>query len=85
MCIFAKLCYSKRTIGDFVKIPMFYVNMGQIGKYEFCYTKRTFPNFLGGILLVYYKGYLSRTNLVEKASVAICSVKKQKMPVLIIQ
>ena len=24
--------------------------------------KSTFPNFLGGILLVCYKGYLSRTN-----------------------
>ena len=33
--------------------------------------KSTFP---GGILLVCYKGYLSRTNPVEKASVAICSV-----------
>ena len=44
--------------------------------------KSTFPNFLGGILLVCYKGYLSRTNPVEKASVAICSVKKHKMPVL---
>ena len=44
--------------------------------------KSTFPNFLGGILLVCYKGYLSRTTPVEKASVAICSVKKHKMPVL---
>ena len=44
--------------------------------------KKTFPNFLVGILLVCYKGYLSRTNPVEKASVAICSVKKHKMPVL---
>ena len=44
--------------------------------------KSTFPNFLGGILLVCYKGYLSRTNPVEKASVAICSVKIHKMPVL---
>ena len=32
------------------------------------------------ILLECYKGYLSRTNPVEKASVAICSVKKHKMP-----
>ena len=40
----------------------------------------TFPNCLGGILLVCYKGYLSRTNPVEKASVAICCVKKHKMP-----
>ena len=60
---------------------MFYVSMGQIGKYEFC-KKSTFPNVLGGILLVCYKGYVSRTNPVEKASVAICSVKKHKMPVL---
>ena len=60
---------------------MFYVNIGQIGKYEFCLKKSTFPNFLGGILLVCYKGCLSRTNPVEKASVAICSVKKHKMPV----
>ena len=30
--------------------------------------------------LVCYKGYLSRTNPVEKDSVAICSVKKHKMP-----
>ena len=43
--------------------------------------KSTFPNFLGGILLVCYKGYLTRPNPVEKASVAICSVKKHKMPV----
>ena len=42
-------------------------------------------NFLGGILLVCYKGYLSRTNPVEKASAAICSVKKHKMPVLSVQ
>ena len=42
----------------------------------------TFQNFLGGILLVCYKGYLSRTHPVEKASVAICSVKKHKMPIL---
>ena len=44
--------------------------------------KSTFPNFLCGILLVCYKGYLTRPNPVEKASVAICSVKKHKMPVL---
>ena len=44
--------------------------------------KSTFGNFLGGILLVCYKGYLTRPNPVEKASVAICSVKKHKMPVL---
>ena len=36
--------------------------------------KNTFPNFLGGILLVCYKGYLTRQNPVAKASVAICSV-----------
>ena len=36
--------------------------------------KSTFPTFLGGILLVCYKGYLTRPNPVEKASVAICSV-----------
>ena len=45
-------------------------------------NKSTFPNFLGGILLVCYKGYLTRPNPVEKAYVAICSVKKYKMPVL---
>ena len=36
--------------------------------------KSTFPNCLGGILLVCYKGYLTRPNPVEKASVAMCSV-----------
>ena len=36
--------------------------------------KSTFPNFLGGILLVRYKGYVTRPNPVDKASVAICSV-----------
>ena len=36
--------------------------------------KSTFPNCLGGILLICYKGYLTRPNPVEKASVAICSV-----------
>ena len=49
---------------------------------NFAKKKSTFPNFLGGILLVCYKGYLTRPNPVGKASVAICSVKKHKMPVL---
>ena len=49
---------------------------------NFAKKKSTFPIVLGGILLVCYKGYLSRTNPVEKASVAICCVKKHKMPVL---
>ena len=53
---------------------LLYVNMGQIiGNMNFA-KKNTLPNFLGGILLVCYKGYLTRPNPVEKASVAICSV-----------
>ena len=81
LCIYLQNCVTlSAQLVILCKIPMFYVNMGQIGKFEFCLKKRrpTFPNFLGGILLVCYKGDLSRTNPVEKASVAICSVKNIK-------
>ena len=63
------------------KIHMIYLNMGQMGKYEFRYLS-TFLNVLGCILLVCYKGYLNTTNTVEKASGVLFSVKKLNMPVL---